>query len=271
MMRVSKMLHPRPMSGDDLLDQRITEVAAYLSKPSDSDGEVERLRHALRWYADARPVDLNNESSIRSYQQVAQDALEGVRTHETQAEPLIDWKGSYEEALRQRDALQADANRYRWLRENTFVEGYWIDGAGGVDTKRRVEGSVHFLDKAIDMERIKAAPGSAQNAPAILAPSEAASFDKALSRSPRRIETPARQDAEQWLRDALLQVAETSLPVHDRVRQHARIAAERGALNGEPPLCPCDPPYSEENDCMAKHFTPGKFRCRRTDNGRGES
>lgn len=43
-----------------------------------------------------------------------------------------------------------DAARYRWLRDNTFVEGYWLDGAGGVDTKIRVQGSVHFLDAAID-------------------------------------------------------------------------------------------------------------------------
>lgn len=68
---------------------------------------------------------------------------------------LIDWKVSYEQALRQRDELREDANRYRWLRTNTFVEGYWIDGAGGVDTKIRVEGCVEDLDRAIDMERIK--------------------------------------------------------------------------------------------------------------------
>ena len=32
---------------------------------------------------------------------------------------------------------------------------YWIDGAGGVDTKVRAAGCVDHLDKAVDMERIK--------------------------------------------------------------------------------------------------------------------
>lgn len=67
----------------------------------------------------------------------------------------IDWKTAYEEALRQRDALTADANRYRFLRDHTWVQAYWIDGSGGIDTKIRVKGCVDHLDKAVDMERIK--------------------------------------------------------------------------------------------------------------------
>jgi len=66
----------------------------------------------------------------------------------------IDWKAAYVEAIRQRDALQTDANRYRWLRDFTYVEAYWIDGAGGID-EIRLQGSVHFLDKAVDLERVK--------------------------------------------------------------------------------------------------------------------
>lgn len=54
-------------------------------------------------------------------------------------------------------ALRRDADRYRWLREHTYVEGYYIDGAGGVDTAIHVQGSVHFLDAAIDAA--KTAPG----------------------------------------------------------------------------------------------------------------
>jgi hypothetical protein len=80
---------------------------------------------------------------------------------ETRAESIVDWKASYEEALRQRDALQTDANRYRWLRDFTYVEAYYIDGAGGVDTKVRTEGSGHHLDLAVDLERIKDAPRDA--------------------------------------------------------------------------------------------------------------
>jgi hypothetical protein len=80
--------------------------------------------------------------------------------------PLIDWKTSYEEALRQRDALTADAARYRFLRDFTYVEAYYIDGAGGVDTKVRVEGSVEHLDLAVDMERIKERPRAAKKATA---------------------------------------------------------------------------------------------------------
>jgi hypothetical protein len=73
----------------------------------------------------------------------------------TESLESIDWKAAYTEALRQRDALQADASRYRFLRDNTYVEAYWIDGADGVDTKIRVQGSLEFLDAAIDLERIK--------------------------------------------------------------------------------------------------------------------
>lgn len=79
---------------------------------------------------------------------------------ETVSEHLIDWKAPYEEALRQRDALTADAERYRFLRDQTFVEAYYIDGAGGVDTKTRCEGAGEHLDLAVDMERIKARPRS---------------------------------------------------------------------------------------------------------------
>lgn len=53
------------------------------------------------------------------------------------------------------DDIARDAARYRWLRDNTYVEGFWIDGAGGVDTKIRVQGSDHFLDEAVDRERDK--------------------------------------------------------------------------------------------------------------------
>lgn len=70
-------------------------------------------------------------------------------------EEVIDWKASYEEALRQRDALTADAARYRFLRDFTYVEAYYIDGAGGVDTKIRCEGACGNLDAVVDMERIK--------------------------------------------------------------------------------------------------------------------
>lgn len=49
-------------------------------------------------------------------------------------------------------ALEADARRYRFLRNNTYVEAYWIDMCGGVDTSIRVQGSVDFLDKAIDAD-----------------------------------------------------------------------------------------------------------------------
>lgn len=70
-------------------------------------------------------------------------------------EKSIDWPAAYAETIRQRDALQADANRYRWLRDNVYVEGYWIDGAGGVDTKTRVEGMGEHLDLAIDRERTR--------------------------------------------------------------------------------------------------------------------
>lgn len=73
---------------------------------------------------------------------------------------VIDWKVAYGEVLRQRDALQADANRYRWMRDRTWVECYWIDGAGGVDTKVRVTGHGEHLDENVDMERIKDAPRS---------------------------------------------------------------------------------------------------------------
>lgn len=88
---------------------------------------------------------------------------------ETPAEPPIDWKAAYVEAIRQRDALQTDANRYRWLRDFTYVEAYWIDGAGGVD-EIRLQGSVHFLDQAVDLERIKDAPRSPPKTPADPAP-----------------------------------------------------------------------------------------------------
>jgi hypothetical protein len=70
-------------------------------------------------------------------------------------EEPINWKAAFEAALRQRDALIADADRYRFLRNNTYVEAYYIDGAGGVDTKIRCEGAGEHLDEAVDMERIK--------------------------------------------------------------------------------------------------------------------
>lgn len=86
------------------------------------------------------------------------NAYTALRPAPETSEPIIDWKASYEEALRQRDALTADAERYRFLRSHTWVEAYWIDGAGGVDTKARVTGCVDHLDKAVDMERIKERP-----------------------------------------------------------------------------------------------------------------
>lgn len=46
-----------------------------------------------------------------------------------------------------------DAGRYRWLRDNTYVQAFWIDASGGVDSRIRVRGSLHFLDRAIDVER----------------------------------------------------------------------------------------------------------------------
>lgn len=52
--------------------------------------------------------------------------------------------------LAEQSECSAWAVRYKWLRDNTHVEAYWIDGAGGIDTKIRVQGSVDFLDKAID-------------------------------------------------------------------------------------------------------------------------
>lgn len=67
----------------------------------------------------------------------------------------VDWQSAYAAAVRQRDALIADADRYRFLRNCTFVEAYYIDGAGGVDTKIRCEGAGEDLDEAVDMERIK--------------------------------------------------------------------------------------------------------------------
>jgi len=44
-----------------------------------------------------------------------------------------------------------DAARYRWLRDCTYVEAYWIDGAGGVD-EIRLQGAHDFLDVAVDSE-----------------------------------------------------------------------------------------------------------------------
>lgn len=70
---------------------------------------------------------------------------------------VIDWRAAYEAAVKAREAMTPDANRYRFLRDHTFVEAYYIDGAGGVDTKIRCEGSGEHLDEAVDMERIKEA------------------------------------------------------------------------------------------------------------------
>ena len=75
-------------------------------------------------------------------------------------EEIIDWKAAYEAALKAHEPIVVDANRYRFLREHTFVEAYWIDGADGVDTKVRLKGSGAFLDKEVDMERIKQARSS---------------------------------------------------------------------------------------------------------------
>ena len=101
--------------------------------------------------------------------QAAADQVRALRkaTAPETSEPLIDWKASYEEALRQRDALTADAERYRFLRNHTWVEAYWIDGAGGVDTKVRVTGCVDHLDLAVDTERIKERPRDALKASAV--------------------------------------------------------------------------------------------------------
>jgi RecJ-like exonuclease len=67
----------------------------------------------------------------------------------------IDWQKAYYEILNQCDELTADARRYRFMRDNTWVECYWIDGAGGVDTKVRIKGHGTHLDLAVDMERVK--------------------------------------------------------------------------------------------------------------------
>ena len=48
------------------------------------------------------------------------------------------------------DAVRKDAARYRLLRNETYVEAYYIDGAGGVDGAKRFEGSGHFLDEQLD-------------------------------------------------------------------------------------------------------------------------
>lgn len=77
-------------------------------------------------------------------------------------EEVIDWKAAYEAALKAHEPIIADANRYRFLRDHTYVEAYWIDPTGGVDTKIRVEGSDEHLDLAVDMERIKEARSSYQ-------------------------------------------------------------------------------------------------------------
>lgn len=78
---------------------------------------------------------------------------------------VIDWKAAYEAALKAHAPIVVDANRYRFLRDHTFVEAYWIDGSGGVDTKIRVQGCGEPLDLAVDMERIKEARSSYDASP----------------------------------------------------------------------------------------------------------
>jgi hypothetical protein len=82
----------------------------------------------------------------------------------------IDWKAAYESVLEAHRPIIVDANRYRFLRDHTFVEAYWIDGADGVDTKIRVEGAGEHLDLAVDMERIKEARDSYNAGPLTVSP-----------------------------------------------------------------------------------------------------
>lgn len=133
---------------------QLQQVLEFVDNEPDTQVEIEWLPE--------RTADNGDKMEAGLYCWLTEYPEEGVllldpnpSSTEKASAPLIDWKRSYEEAIRQRDTLVADAARYRFLREFTYVEAYYIDGAGGADTKVRCEGSVDHLDLAVDMERIK--------------------------------------------------------------------------------------------------------------------
>ena len=127
-----------------------------LGIPKDTaiQGEIDELRAALQERAAAKPPAVLMNQLVNDKLELSAKLAERDAEIERRKGTLQDVRGHYERVCKERDALKADAERYRWLREQDDTSPlfcmYGSNGPWGECGHSDIYGDL--LDTSIDKE-----------------------------------------------------------------------------------------------------------------------